>query len=115
MLLLDENLSARLIAGIADTFPDSLHVIHAGLDNAPDMEIWHFAKVQKLAIVTKDSDFLNFARQHGSPPEVIYLQTGNCRLALIEQLLKENQGIIEVFLQEPGQGVLILKSEGKSI
>ncbi len=36
MLLLDENLSPRLIPRISPMFPDSRHVIHVGLDNSPD-------------------------------------------------------------------------------
>ncbi len=39
MLLLDENLSPRLIARIETRFPKSLHVIHASLDNSPDIEL----------------------------------------------------------------------------
>ncbi|WP_257295450.1 DUF5615 family PIN-like protein [Endozoicomonas sp. YOMI1] len=57
MLLLDENLSPRLIARIEARFPKSLHVIHASLDNSPDIELWSFAKTNGLAIVSKDKDF----------------------------------------------------------
>ena len=49
MLLLDENLSPRLIARIETRFPKSLHVIHACLDNSPDIELWRYAKSNGLA------------------------------------------------------------------
>ncbi|MFK0570395.1 DUF5615 family PIN-like protein [Endozoicomonas sp.] len=106
MLLLDENLSPRLVARISTIFPNSLHVLHAKLDNAPDIEIWYFARKQGLAIVSKDRDFLNFSQQYGTPPKLIYLQTGNCRLVQIEQLLKDNVTVIQAFLREPERGVL---------
>lgn len=53
MLLLDENLSPRLIARVENHFPGCLHVLHASLDNSPDQEIWHFAKIIKRDFVQK--------------------------------------------------------------
>jgi len=56
-LLLDQNLSRRLIPSLQDTFPESTQVTLAGLEHATDLEIWEFAKVHEFVIVTKDSDF----------------------------------------------------------
>ena len=35
-LLFDENLSPRLVAALADAFPDSAHVDRVGLGSEPD-------------------------------------------------------------------------------
>lgn len=108
MLLLDENLSPRLIARIQAVFPGSLHVIHAKLDNSPDIDLWNFAKNSGLAIVTKDKDFLPRLDRLGPPPKIIYLTTGNVRIAVIESLLMENKQCILDFLQDAGQSLLEL-------
>ena len=43
-LLFDENLSRKLVARLADLYPDSVHVAEASLLESPDREIWEFAK-----------------------------------------------------------------------
>jgi predicted nuclease of predicted toxin-antitoxin system len=47
-LLLDENLSRRLVDRLADLFPGSTHVALAGLLQSPDTSIWEFAKAAHL-------------------------------------------------------------------
>ena len=39
-LLFDENVSPRLVAGLSDVFPGSVHVRDVGLDRATDAAIW---------------------------------------------------------------------------
>ncbi len=106
MLLLDENLSPRLIAKIAPYFPGCLHVLHAGLDNSPDLEIWDFAKTKKLSIVTKDKDFLTLLEKHGHPPKILHLSLGNVRVATIEKTLITNESQIKQFLDDELKGLL---------
>lgn len=48
-LLLDQNLSPRLVARLADVFPKSAHVSDFGLNAADDTAVYQFAK---------DTDFL---------------------------------------------------------
>lgn len=43
-LLFDENLSRRLIARLADLFPESSHVVLEGLQQNPDIVVWEYAK-----------------------------------------------------------------------
>ena len=108
MLLLDENLSPRLIARIEPRFPKSLHVIYASLDNSPDIELWSFAKANGLAIVSKDKDFLSMLEAFGHPPELIFLKIGNVKLAVVERVLMGNQQIIHSFLNDECKGLLEL-------
>jgi predicted nuclease of predicted toxin-antitoxin system len=50
-LLLDENLSDRIISRIADLFPGSTHIKAAGLKEAGDFVVWEWAKQRRFAIV----------------------------------------------------------------
>ena len=57
-LLLDENLSDRIIFRIRDLFPGSIHVKAAGLSDADDGVVWEWAKQHGFTIVSKDTDFV---------------------------------------------------------
>ncbi len=39
-LLLDQNLSPRLVNALADLYPGSAHLQDVGLDRAADVEVW---------------------------------------------------------------------------
>jgi predicted nuclease of predicted toxin-antitoxin system len=43
-LLLDENLSERIVSRIIDLYPDSEHFKTLGLTNTDDAIIWEYAK-----------------------------------------------------------------------
>ena len=64
-LLFDENLSRKLVARLAELYPDSVHVAEVGLLESPDLEIWEFAKAEGFMIVTTDSDFTNLQQPKG--------------------------------------------------
>ncbi|MGI9277970.1 MAG: DUF5615 family PIN-like protein [Endozoicomonas sp.] len=108
MLLLDENLSPRLVARIEPVFPGTMHVLHAGLDNSPDIDIWHYAAENALTIVSKDKDFLEFASLHGMPPHLIHLSTGNARISVVEEVILGNRHKILQFIDQVELGVLLL-------
>ena len=56
-LLLDENLSPRLVALIADLLPGSAHVRDVGLARADEATVWAYARESGFAVVSKDGDF----------------------------------------------------------
>ena len=62
-LLFDQNLSPRLIARLADLFPESMHVSDVDLDRVGDLEVWRFAGERGYTIVSKDSDFNEISLQ----------------------------------------------------
>ena len=43
-LLLDQNVSRRVLLWLDDAFPDSTHVVHLGMDRDDDIAIWDYAK-----------------------------------------------------------------------
>ena len=56
-LLLDENLSRRLIPFLQHDYPGSSQVVLLGLEAASDSVVWHTAKNHGFVIVTRDADF----------------------------------------------------------
>jgi predicted nuclease of predicted toxin-antitoxin system len=53
-LLLDENLSEKLLHLLFDRFPNSRHVRLIGLGGADDLAIWDRARLDGDLLVTKD-------------------------------------------------------------
>ena len=90
-LLFDENLSPRLVAGLSDIFPDSVHVRDVGLARVNDVAIWDYARDHDLTIVSKDADFHHLSFVHGPPPKVIWIRRGNCSTTDIAALLRSNR------------------------
>jgi predicted nuclease of predicted toxin-antitoxin system len=87
-LLFDENISYKLCQRVNDIFPNSGHIKMFRLEQAEDIQIWEFAKRESFIIVTQDSDFNVLSSLHDFPPYVIWLRTGNTRLAEIERILR---------------------------
>lgn len=99
-LLLDENLSRRMVAVLEPAFPGTAQVAVLGMERASDREIWQFARDQGFVIVTKDSDFHELSLLHGAPPKVIWLQTGNQPWRGIAETLLNLRETIETLLAD---------------
>jgi predicted nuclease of predicted toxin-antitoxin system len=110
-LLLDENLSRRLVPRIADLFPDSAHISTVGLLQAPDTVVWAHAKSNDFSIVTADADFYELATTLGPPPKVIWLRGCDYPTSAAEALIRGQAIRISEFLEEPERAVLILRPE----
>jgi predicted nuclease of predicted toxin-antitoxin system len=107
-LLLDENLSRRLVLRIADLFPDSSHVSSEGLLQSPDNKVWEFAKSKGYSVVTADSDFYELATTLGHPPKVIWLRGCDYPTEVAEELMRSQAIRIAEFLDDSERAVLIL-------
>ncbi|MGV0028745.1 DUF5615 family PIN-like protein [Phormidesmis priestleyi] len=107
-LLLDENLSDRMIHRIVDLYPDSEHVKTLGLINTDDVVIWEYAKTNGFVIVSKDSDFHQRSLLYGHPPKFIYLRIGNCPTSKIIQVLRDNLDTITQFESSETESLLVL-------
>lgn len=97
-LLLDQNISFRVVPNITEHFPKSRQVKNLNLQNASDHEIWQFSKEQDFTIVTFDADFYNISQIKGFPPKIIWLRTGNLTSKAIAKLLIQNRVIINDFI-----------------
>ncbi len=107
-LLFDQNLSYRLVAALETFYPGSAHVRLLGMERANDETIWHYAKENRFAIVTQDSDFNERSVVFGYPPKVIWLKCGNTSTNRLLELLKHNQPQIVLFDSEAETGCLEL-------
>lgn len=107
-LLFDENLSPHLPRLLADIYAESIHVREVGLRDADDFAIWHYAKSEGYAIVSKDSDFQQRSLLHGAPPKFIWLRVGNCTVKSIETLLRRYSAAIHTFDLDDSKSHLML-------
>lgn len=100
-LLLDQNISFRVVKKIAQRFPEAIQVRLLGLENYPDRKIWEYAKSNGYTIVTFDADFYDLAKLYGPPPKIIWLRTGNTTSNYIVQLLTTHAEVIREFIENP--------------
>mgnify|MGYP002785994648 CR=1 FL=1 len=94
-LLLDANISWRLVKLLHQSGIDCLHVEQTNLPvPVSDNAIWAFAKEQHYVIVTNDEDFVNLSNLYGFPPKVVLLKTGNQRTDFLKELLLKHLAAI---------------------
>lgn len=97
-LLLDQNISFRLVKLIAEDFPDAFHIKQVGLTDASDLEIREYSIKNQLTIVTYDDDFNKYNLLHGPPPKIIWIRKGNLSNKDLAELLTANKKQIEHFI-----------------
>jgi len=89
-LLLDQNLSPRLLTLVADLHLGSTHVRDVGLASADDETVWRYAAEHAFTIVSKDADFRERSFLRGHPPKVVWIRQGNCSTDEIASILRSN-------------------------
>jgi predicted nuclease of predicted toxin-antitoxin system len=99
-LLLDENLSRRIVPFLQAAFPDSSQVALLGLESASDSEIWQYAKTNGFVIVTRDSDFQERSLVSGHPPQVVWLKIPNHSKSVVLNILLDHHEEIEQALRK---------------
>ncbi len=107
-LLLDQNLSYKLVNRLAILYPDSSHVRLEGMDTEEDVAIWDFAEMNDFTIVTQDADFVDIGILKGYPPKAIWLRCGNTSTINVQNILTENYEIIKDFIENQEKSCLEL-------
>lgn len=105
-LLLDQNISYRLVKRIQITYPGSQQIGSLGLSNLSDRAIWEYAKKEGYTIVTFDSDFYDISITRGHPPKLIWIRAEDQTRSNIERLLLEKEQQIVFFSDDPESGCL---------
>ena len=106
-LLLDQNLSWRLVRLLESNFPDVVHVSTVGLSQATDLQIWAYASTHEYIIIPKDSDFQNFAQITEAFPKFIWLQMPRVSTTVIaKNLLDQYEQILEFCQSTDAQLIL---------
>ena len=72
MLLLDENLSYKLVSRLMHEFSDVQAVVKVKYlgEGTSDERVWGYAKVNNLILITKDKDFVDYWKRFGPPPKI---------------------------------------------
>ena len=109
-LLLDENLSRRLVPFLVRDYPGTSQVILLGMEQASDMALWRYAKQEGFVIVTRDADFQEIAMVHGHPPSVIWLKAENPSKAVTLKLLLDYREHMIQALETDGLGIVELRA-----
>lgn len=107
-LLFDQNISPKILKKLPSNFSDCEQVRFVGLEDASDDEIFKFAKTNGFSVVTFDSDFVDLNALHGTPPKVIYLNTGNLTTQSVSALILNNLLIIQHYLNSETDDILEL-------
>ena len=101
-LLLDENLSRRIVPFLQHYYPGSSQVVLLGLESDSDSEIWQYAKDNNFIIVTLDADFEELSLAWGQPPQVVWLKVKNQSRATILKILLDHHITISEALTNQG-------------
>ena len=95
-ILLDANISWKLVNVLMPIFGDCNHVDSIGLAiPVKDGLIWNYAKENGYIIITKDNDFLDLLDLKGFPPKVVLIKTGNNSSKILADLLIDAKSKIE--------------------
>lgn len=106
-LLIDENLSWRLVRILEMDFPEIIHVVNTPLQSASsDTLIWNYAIEHQYSILTNDDDFYLLSLKYSFPPKIILLKTGNQSTNYIASILIKHKVEIQQFLSNEELGVL---------
>jgi predicted nuclease of predicted toxin-antitoxin system len=105
-VLLDENISYRILKKIGYLFEDCKHVNEIGLTSSSDTSIWEFAYKNGYVIITFDADYQELSVLKGFPPKVIWLNTGNMRTDKLASLIISYNKVIHDFYEDKQLGCL---------
>jgi len=107
-LLFDQNISPKILKKLPDDFTECKQIRFVGLENASDFEIFEYAKTNGFAVVTFDSDFVDLNALRGTPPKIIYLNTGNLTTQSVSELILNNLLTIQHYLNSETDDILEL-------
>ena len=107
-LLLDQNLSSKLVAELDRIYPGTAHVRELGFAKHSDEVIWEHARRNGFVIVSKDADFHQRSFVFGHPPKVVWIRRGNCSSGEALALLLERRTELEEFDRHPDAAFLVL-------
>jgi len=105
-LLLDENISYRIVKILSDYFDEVIHINKLTNERLTDKEIWNESRENGYSILTYDSDFSDLATYFGHPPKIIWLRFGNHTVEILASKIIQNINTIKEFENNPELAVL---------
>jgi predicted nuclease of predicted toxin-antitoxin system len=108
-ILLDQNLSPKLIRSLADILPGLESVYDHALLGASDPVIFEWTRKSGFeALLSADHDFVHLAERFGPPPKVIRIERCDFPSKIVEQLIRREAIRLHDFLAS-NRAVLLLK------
>jgi predicted nuclease of predicted toxin-antitoxin system len=98
-LLLDQNISYKLIKPLENYFAEVIQIGRLGLGQTDDGMIWQFALVNNYMIVTFDAYFQERNLISGNPVKVLWLQFKDTSTENIIHKIIENIENIKMFFE----------------
>lgn len=100
-ILIDQNISFRLIPKINHLFSEVEHVRSLGLTDAADITIFRQARLLNYdGILTLDEDFENIIIENSPPPKILWLRVRNCSTNHLAEIIVNKTEVIHGFLKE---------------
>jgi len=109
-LLLDQNISFRVVKKLKSHFSIVEGVRECGLYNKDDRTIWEFCRQNSYTIITFDEDLYNLTTLYGPPPKIIWLKTGNLSNDQIAEVLVRFKANIDYFFSTDESCLAIYQS-----
>ncbi|WP_102959936.1 DUF5615 family PIN-like protein [Mangrovicella endophytica] len=105
--LVDAQLPPGLATFLEEQGHRAEHVARIGRGEAPDAEIYAYARSVRAVIVTKDADFLSLAAADPHPTPIVWVRIGNatnavlrrafsCALEELTAAIEANEAVIEI-------------------
>jgi predicted nuclease of predicted toxin-antitoxin system len=108
-LLLDENLSRRLVPALQGRFPGSSQVILLGLERGTDAQLCDHAAQHGFVICTKDDDFRRLVAARGYRPRLVHLALGNVSNDAVLAALLAAADRLHTAFDDPAVGVVVIE------
>lgn len=97
---LDAHLAPGLAAWLRSAHGLEAHALRdLGLRDADDTEIFFRCKAEGAVFFTKDRDFAQLVAKHGSPPQVVWIRTGNCPNEVMKQVLDRAMPVLQTLIK----------------
>ena len=108
-ILLDQNLSPKLIQALDDALPGLESIYGHGLTGASDSAIFDWAGKSGFdAVLSTDHDFVQLVGRRGPPPKIVRIERCDFPSKIIEQLIRRELIRIHDFLGSE-RSVLLLR------
>ena len=105
-ILLDENISYRIMPLLSDSFQPCTHAKVVSPSLKTDKAIWHYARKHHFTIVSFDSDFYGWQLLNGFPPKIIWLRCGNVTTRTLAHKLNAHEKLLLKFFHDKKEGVI---------
>ncbi|MCB1640467.1 MAG: DUF5615 family PIN-like protein [Xanthomonadales bacterium] len=108
-LLLDENLSRRLVPALQADYPGTTQVSLVGLERASDAQLCDYAQANGFLICSKDDDFAGLVAARGYRPRLVRIALGNVSNDTILAALVAARARLERAFNDSTVGVVVIE------